>query len=594
MFLAHLVAPEICLADIRRFLRRSGRIAIATPNADYLAALKATTTAPSSYVPDPTVCRHFTAAQVEALLSTTGFLYATPRLSIPSPALPPPDCPANVCSLWPSASNMMRSSLVLDWHGRAAMSDEVPFQVTSFAHVLAAHYSNPVVRVFSYQRSQKLTHQLRRLAAFFHPKTRVELAVWSGGDKLVVTPSIDCKQRQSTSSTRTPTCDHRNAAVLLCTPLLNQIRDAASFLNCVQEELKYSGLAILCARDRERIPRSSGPSEGTEWTPFELRSWLSRRGISVLFMGHTNATENDTSRSLIVAILAGRETPPVAPAPANFQVIAIMSSFNEADIIGPSLDYLLQQGIGPPARELVHGWYIPHRSCPRGTRCPHRTLPPGRSRRSLPHWLDPPAKGGTREGVGSRLVHPHRCGRDPGRALSRWRHSRGALSRRARRLQLRGQHAPGFSTDRRIIPSGGRLPVPLPILGAPRLGHFNARSGKRPRYPSISRTWAAMTFRSPDGGLYPFHFLLRHYPYRSSQQASRKLFEDRNLNPDEYRATGWGIHYSKHQRDPRRIRRPEDLRQFSSSFYDDYLIERLSAVGFRRPSNEGGMGKVNL
>ena len=72
--LAHLIAPEIFLSDIHRVLRRGGRIAISTPNAEYLAALRATSTAPSSYVPDPTVRRHFTAAEVKALLSTSGFL----------------------------------------------------------------------------------------------------------------------------------------------------------------------------------------------------------------------------------------------------------------------------------------------------------------------------------------------------------------------------------------------------------------------------------------------------------------------------------------------------------------------------------------
>ena len=88
--LAHLVAPEICLFDIHRVLRRGGRLAIATPNADHLAALEATSTASSSYVPDPTVCRHFTAAQVEALLSTTGFrvCHASTFDPIPSTAAP--------------------------------------------------------------------------------------------------------------------------------------------------------------------------------------------------------------------------------------------------------------------------------------------------------------------------------------------------------------------------------------------------------------------------------------------------------------------------------------------------------------------------
>src|SRR5262245_46327925 len=149
------------------------------------------------------------------------------------------------------------------------MSHDVPSQVAAFAHALTACYPKAVVRVVSHRRPHKPNHQLRRLAALFH----------------------------------------RNAPVLLCTALLDQIQDADSFLGCVQQELENSRLAILCARDRERIPRSSGPAEGTDWTPSELRSSLSRRGIPVLFVGHTHATEDDTSRSIIVAILAGQGMP---------------------------------------------------------------------------------------------------------------------------------------------------------------------------------------------------------------------------------------------------------------------------------------------
>jgi hypothetical protein len=97
----------------------------------------------------------------------------------------------------------------------------------------------------------------------------------------------------------------------------------------------------------------------------------------------------------------------------------------------------------------------------------------------------------------------------------------------------------------------------------------------------------------PGRRVYPFPFLLRHYPFRSSEQASRKLFEDRKLDPDEFQATQWGSHYLELQKRPRRIRRPEDLRPFTSSFYDEYLIERLSTLGFGPPPNVGGAGKVS-
>ena len=72
--LAHLVEVETCLSEVHRVLRSGGLIAISTPNAEYLDALNAVSPANSTYVPDPTVLRHFTTTQVETLLSFSGFL----------------------------------------------------------------------------------------------------------------------------------------------------------------------------------------------------------------------------------------------------------------------------------------------------------------------------------------------------------------------------------------------------------------------------------------------------------------------------------------------------------------------------------------
>ena len=426
------------------------------------------------------------------------------------------------------------------------MNHDVPVQVASFAHVLAAHYPNPVVRVFSYQRSHKMF-----------------------------------------------ACELRNAAVLLCTPLLDQIRDAASFLSCVEQELEYSNLAILCARDRERTPRSSGPLEGTEWTPFELRNWLSRREIPVLFMGHTSATEDGTSPSIIVTILAGRGTPSVAPPPANFQVVAIMSSFNEADIIGPSLDYLLQQGVRVHLLEnwstdstyaIAAAWeargvYI-ERFPPEGRGDHYLIGPILRRKEELAKELQadwfihtdvdeiregPFPSGGIREAL-------HHAGRGGFNCVDSTRVDFSPIDESFLpgddfQSHFRFWEPLGTSPQRKIWK---KTPASVNLTGSG--GHDVSFPGRR---------------------VYPFNFLLRHYPYRSSQQASRKLFEDRNLNPEEYQATGWGKHYYWHQSDPTRLRPPEDLRRFSSSFYDDYVIERLSGIGFGRTYNDRGAGKVD-
>lgn len=71
--LAHLDFPDVCLTEIHQVLRRGGRIALSTPNAEYLDALKRASTT-SRYVPDPTVRRHFTAGEVHSLLVSAGFL----------------------------------------------------------------------------------------------------------------------------------------------------------------------------------------------------------------------------------------------------------------------------------------------------------------------------------------------------------------------------------------------------------------------------------------------------------------------------------------------------------------------------------------
>jgi hypothetical protein len=312
-------------------------------------------------------------------------------------------------------------------------------------------------------------------------------------------------------------------------------------------------------------------------------------------MGHTGATEDDAARSIIVAVLAGRETPSLEPPPADFRVVAIMSSFNEADIIGPSLDYWLEQGVRV---HLLENWSTD------GT----DRIAAAREERGVHIERFPPEGRGDHFQIGLYLrrkeelakeldadwfihtdVDEIREGPFPGGGIRDALHHAG-----------RGGFNCVDSTfldfppiDESFLPGGD-------FRSHFRFWRPRSWPGRLPLQRKIwKKTRAAVNLTSSGGHdvsfhgrrVYPFHFLLRHYPFRSSQQASRKLFEDRNLDPDEYRATGWGSHYLDFQKSPRRIRRPEDLHHFASSFYDDYLIERLSTIGFS-PTDEGGTAKV--
>lgn len=77
--------------------------------------------------------------------------------------------------------------------------------------------------------------------------------------------------------------------------------------------------------------------------------------------------------------------------------------------------------------------------------------------------------------------------------------------------------------------------------------------------------------------VFPFNFLLRHYGIRSQAHGERKILRERHgrWNPDE-RRKGWHFGYDHIRRGHDFIRSTAELIEFTSSFYEDYVIERLS------------------
>jgi len=78
--------------------------------------------------------------------------------------------------------------------------------------------------------------------------------------------------------------------------------------------------------------------------------------------------------------------------------------------------------------------------------------------------------------------------------------------------------------------------------------------------------------------VYPFKFLLKHYPIRSREHGRRKVLEERRsrFSPAE-RALGWHQQYDALETFTRAA---SDLDYFDpSTFYEERLLERLSGVG---------------
>jgi hypothetical protein len=84
--------------------------------------------------------------------------------------------------------------------------------------------------------------------------------------------------------------------------------------------------------------------------------------------------------------------------------------------------------------------------------------------------------------------------------------------------------------------------------------------------------------------LYPFKFLLKHYPFRSQQHGERKVFRERKArwNPLE-RARGWHRHYDSIRAGHRFVQEESgQLLYVEEDFNRTFLVERLSGVGVIR------------
>jgi hypothetical protein len=84
--------------------------------------------------------------------------------------------------------------------------------------------------------------------------------------------------------------------------------------------------------------------------------------------------------------------------------------------------------------------------------------------------------------------------------------------------------------------------------------------------------------------VYPYNFLLKHYPIRSQAHGLRKVFAERLPRwSEEEAARGWHVQYSKLGRDHSFVRASPGLLEFhDEGFAERYLVERLSGVGVER------------
>ena len=274
--------------------------------------------------------------------------------------------------------------------------------------------------------------------------------------------------------------------------------------------------------------------------------------------------------------------PPRAAAPPDFRVTAIVPAFNEADIIGSTIEYLIGNGVevhvldnwstdetAEIARSYLDAGVVAVESFPAGgatgtfdlTAILTRTSEIAAGRPQT-WWLQHDAD--------ERRESPW------GPAVS----LRDALWW----VQELGYNAIDHTQidfhpiDDTFAPGDDPL-VHFrwfePPIVARDLGHTQGwRQG--PDVVDLAST-GGHEVRFEGRKVFPLNFLLRHYGIRSQAHGERKILRERHgrWNPEE-RRKGWHFGYDHIRRGHDFIRSASELIEFTPTFYEDYVIERLS------------------
>jgi glycosyltransferase involved in cell wall biosynthesis len=305
-----------------------------------------------------------------------------------------------------------------------------------------------------------------------------------------------------------------------------------------------------------------------------LDDYLLECGLRAAFVGWTR----DAGR---LAVLDPHLQPRVA-APANYRVAAIIPTFNEVDVIRGTLEYLIQDGI---AVHVIDNWStdgtldLVRDATPSGLVTSERF-----PRDGAPLTYDLRAIMTRVEEVGAALNADWIVLHDADeRRRAPWRDA-------SLRDALYAADQAGFNcvdhvtlnfwpTDNDYQPDCD-LETHFPYFEfSAHPGHFHQRRAWKPLGQPVSLSpTAGHDVQFIGRRVFPYKFLLKHYPIRSEEHGRRKVLHEREQRWNRAeRRLGWHRQYDGLRRF---VHNSDSLLHFdAATFYEQWLVERLSGIG---------------
>lgn len=385
-------------------------------------------------------------------------------------------------------------------------------------------------------------------------------------------------------------------AIIVCTGVIEQLVSPASFLKDLRRWLDVAPACILTATDRsldqgggDQARRAHAVHPG-RWNMAELERLLRAEGFNLEFIGLTASDDVSYEKRTILALLTNGAaiTPPTVNTPPDFRVIAFMAAYNEEDIIVQSINKWTEQGVH------VH---------------------------ILENWSTDATYDLAKRLEGQLPVTVERFPREGPSRYFEW----GAMLERIEALsrEIKADWFVRRGADEVLVPPWPGMSYRDGLYLVDRAG-FNCVDhtainfqpvddgfkagmdheayfryfdfGKLPAYFRQRKAWknyGQPISMAPSGGhdlpfegqrVYPFKFLLKHYPVRSQGHGEKKVFHERKArwNPAE-RARGWHRHYDSVRKGHQFLRPVLEQQLFDEDdFNKTYLVERLSGIGVLR------------
>ncbi len=387
------------------------------------------------------------------------------------------------------------------------------------------------------------------------------------------------------------------SSVIICSNILEHLADPSGMLILLKQWMDNAPVCLMITPERDiiRSPEDMGPPPDPghvrEWNSLEFNRLLGYYGFNVLFKGLTFDNSMDHNRSTLLSIV-GNDHIRISYERKdinNFKVTAIIPSYNESDILYASIMKYYRQGIGV---YVVDGW------------SGDQTLDilEALKRDSFIIGYEKyPADGATKYYEWKQVLHRVE---ELAKVLEAdWFIFSDVDEIRVSPWENMGLKEAIYCVDKMgfnaidhsvllFQPTDNGFSSQYDFEDYLKYFKFDDYQGFNPQIKTwknlnkdISLTKFGGHVVSFDGiQVCPYRFIVKHYPIRSQAHGEKKVFLERvaRWSPKE-REMGWHKHYDSIKPDSSFIHKTGELQLFDgSSFYNKYLIERLSFIGIKK------------